>query len=334
MIQHGSHRITELWRLKGASGDHVVQPPAKAGSLLKAALERIQEGFEYLQRMEYPSASPVPGLWHPQSKEFLSRACTQCPVFQFGPSALCPDAGHCWKESGPFHLTPVLENTDKIPSQPSFSNLNSPGALSLSSHGRHSRPLIIFVALSWTLSHLDVKYHFYFWQENSGIRPDKIMVRGTEASCLSRCEAPYCFVQWECPSRMQMQFYLKSVYKWLLFKMPWNCHLNFSWIGNEDPCLSNRMSLYCNTFCRQGQSCQESQEQSWRVHECLYKEIKVTAPLPGSLQWTMMARAGTSGNHVRYSQRELVASASACCDLTSLSVTQQNNPKDLKSPRE
>lgn len=117
--------------------------------------------------------------------------------------------------------------------------------------------------------------------------------------------------------------------------MPWNCHLNFSWIGNEDPCLSNGTSLYCNRFCRQGQYAVQpaNQEWSWRVHKGWSKEIKVTdlCQDPCSGPWWLWA--GTSGNNVRCSWWELVGSVWGCRDLFSFSVTQQKD-KDLKWPVE
>lgn len=44
-----------------------------------------------------------------------------------------------------------------------------------------------------------------------------------------------------------------SLCKWLLFNVPWDCHSNFAWIGNECCCLSIRKYLCSSRVCRQGQ---------------------------------------------------------------------------------
>lgn len=50
-------RITELYKLEETPGDHRVQPPPKAGSLLQVTQESIQLGPEYLQRKRVHSLS-------------------------------------------------------------------------------------------------------------------------------------------------------------------------------------------------------------------------------------------------------------------------------------
>lgn len=53
--------ITELQELEGASGDHRVQPPCKAGFLQQAAKVGIQASLEYLQRRN--STTSLGHLW-------------------------------------------------------------------------------------------------------------------------------------------------------------------------------------------------------------------------------------------------------------------------------
>ena len=59
--------------LEGASGDHLVQSPAKAASLEQGPQKSIQVGCGYLQRrwLHYLPGQPVPLLCHPHSKEVL-----------------------------------------------------------------------------------------------------------------------------------------------------------------------------------------------------------------------------------------------------------------------
>jgi len=61
------HRITEWQEMEGTSGDHWVQPPAKAGFLQQVAQVGIQMGLEYLQRRELHNLSgqPDPVVCHP-----------------------------------------------------------------------------------------------------------------------------------------------------------------------------------------------------------------------------------------------------------------------------
>ena len=86
----------DLWRSSSPT------PLLEQDHLEHVAQDRVQAGFEYLQRRRLHSLSgqPVPVLGHPQSKEVFSHVQMELPVFQFVPIAPCPVAGHHLKESG------------------------------------------------------------------------------------------------------------------------------------------------------------------------------------------------------------------------------------------
>jgi len=71
-------------------------PLPKQSHLQQAAQDRIQAGFEYLQRRRFHNFSrqPVPVLCHPHSEEVLPHVQTELPVPQFVPAAPCPVTGH------------------------------------------------------------------------------------------------------------------------------------------------------------------------------------------------------------------------------------------------
>jgi len=68
----------------------------KQGHLQQAAQDRVQVGFEYLQRRRLRSlpGQPVPGLRHPQREEVLPYVQSELPLLQFVPIAPCPVTGH------------------------------------------------------------------------------------------------------------------------------------------------------------------------------------------------------------------------------------------------
>lgn len=66
-------RFTESYGLQVTSEDHLVQPPAEAGSLGLIVQESIQADLEYLQRrLDHLCRQPVPVLCHCQSKDAFS----------------------------------------------------------------------------------------------------------------------------------------------------------------------------------------------------------------------------------------------------------------------
>jgi len=97
--------------LCGSSGP---TPLAKQGHLEQAAQDRIQVGFEYLQRrrLHNPSGQPGSGLCHPQSNEILPRV-----QVELESSEQSPCGAHVWvKEHG---AEPCRSLVSKLP--PSYS---------------------------------------------------------------------------------------------------------------------------------------------------------------------------------------------------------------------
>ena len=117
-------RITESQHGRGWQGPlwlNQSNPLPKQGHPEQAAQDLVQAGLEYLQRrrLHSPSGQPGPGLR--QSEKVLPRVQMELPMLQFVPVALCPAAGHHWKESGPILLTPTLQifvGISKVLSQP------------------------------------------------------------------------------------------------------------------------------------------------------------------------------------------------------------------------
>ena len=62
----------------------------------QAAQDRVQVGFEYLQRRRLHNlpGQPVPVLCHPQREEVLPCFQTELPMLQFVPIAPCPVTGN------------------------------------------------------------------------------------------------------------------------------------------------------------------------------------------------------------------------------------------------
>ena len=117
------HRMVGVGR--DLCGPSSPTPLPKQGHPEQAAQDRVQASLEYLQRRRLHNlpGQPVPGLCHPQREEVLPHVQTELPVLQFVLVALCPVAGHHWKESGPILLTPTLQiflGVYKVPSQPSL----------------------------------------------------------------------------------------------------------------------------------------------------------------------------------------------------------------------
>ena len=67
------YRITEWLGMKGTSGDHPAQRPARAGSPTAGSTVSLQAGLNGSREGD-PTASwqPVPGFCHPQGKDILS----------------------------------------------------------------------------------------------------------------------------------------------------------------------------------------------------------------------------------------------------------------------
>jgi len=76
----------DLW------GSSSPTPLPKQGHPEQAAQDRVQAGFEYLQRRRphNPSGQPVPVLRHPQSEEVLPHVQMELPALQYVPVAPCP----------------------------------------------------------------------------------------------------------------------------------------------------------------------------------------------------------------------------------------------------
>jgi len=67
-----SQNDTKSGRSEGTIGDHLVQPPAKAGSLQQVTQESVQACFEYLNKRPHSlSGQSVPVLCHSHGKEVL-----------------------------------------------------------------------------------------------------------------------------------------------------------------------------------------------------------------------------------------------------------------------
>jgi len=94
------HRLPQNHRIAGVGRDlwesSSPLPLPRQGHLEQVAQDRIQAGFEYLQRrrLYILSGQPVPGLRHPQSGEVLPHVQTELPMYLSVPVAPCPVTGH------------------------------------------------------------------------------------------------------------------------------------------------------------------------------------------------------------------------------------------------
>lgn len=84
-----NHRITEWLGLEDTRRSSSSTLLLKQIHLEQTAQDRIQAGFEYLQRRRVHNLSgqPVPVLWHPQSRKVFSYILIKLPVIQFVPIA-------------------------------------------------------------------------------------------------------------------------------------------------------------------------------------------------------------------------------------------------------
>jgi len=133
------------------------------GCLDPVAQDHVQTAFQYLQgeRLHNLSGQPVPGLSHPRSKEVLPDVQRNLPVPQFVPTASCTVAKHHWKDLGSvlFALScQVFIHIYKIPPSLLLPRVKNTDSLSLSPFERCSNPLIILVALHWTLSSMSISF--------------------------------------------------------------------------------------------------------------------------------------------------------------------------------
>lgn len=149
------HRVTAQLSLEEAAGDRLVQIPcSEQGQWGQFAQGHVDSGFRYLQgwRLHSLSAQPVPGCGHPHSNFFPYYFYVKCPVFQCMPTVSWLSVGLKEKSLGlsSLHTNQVFIHINKIPLI--FFHLNSPRFLNLSSKERCSSPLIISMALHWTLS--------------------------------------------------------------------------------------------------------------------------------------------------------------------------------------
>jgi len=98
--QHRLPRESQNRRMVGVGrdlcGSSSPTPLPKQGHLQQAEQDRIQAGFEYLQRRRLHNlpGQPVLVLRHPQSEEVLPYVQTELPLLQFVPIAPCPVTGH------------------------------------------------------------------------------------------------------------------------------------------------------------------------------------------------------------------------------------------------
>lgn len=155
-MRHGGHNFSQLSQ-KSQNGQDQEGPlgpsspaPSQAG-IPTAGCPGIPGGFwrSPRRRFFFLSGQPVPAL--SVSKYIIYSKINKCflmfqietPMFQFVPIASHPISGHTWKELG----SPcIFMHKDEFPPETS-AGWTGP-ALSLSSHVRYSRSLIIFVALS------------------------------------------------------------------------------------------------------------------------------------------------------------------------------------------
>ena len=93
---------------------HPVQPPLpKQGHLQQAAQDRIQVGFEYLQRSRLHNlpGQPGPVLRHPQREEVLPHVQVELPMLQFVPvkdENIISMISHAHGQSGTSSLPVIL----------------------------------------------------------------------------------------------------------------------------------------------------------------------------------------------------------------------------------
>ena len=155
MVTSQNHRIIGIRRdlCRSSSSTSLL----KQVHLDQAAQDIVQAGFEYLQwrRIHNLCGQPVPGLHDAQSEEFLPHVQMELPMLQFVPVAPYPSLGTIEKSLAPSSWHPPLRYLKAFIRSPLsllFCRLNKPSSLSLSSQERCFGPLIIFVALRWTLS--------------------------------------------------------------------------------------------------------------------------------------------------------------------------------------
>lgn len=148
IISHTSHRNHRMAKVgKGPLGPSS-PAPAQAGLPTAGSQEYVLVVFGGLQGGD---SSFSLGSLCPVSKYIIYSKINKCflmfqietPMFQFVSIASCPISGHSWKGLGSPH---IFMHKDEFP--PGTSPSWTGPALSLSSHVRYSRSLIIFVALS------------------------------------------------------------------------------------------------------------------------------------------------------------------------------------------
>ena len=99
-----NHRMVGVGRDLCGSSSPTLLP--KQGHLEQAVQDLVQAGLEHLQRRLHSlPGQPVLVLRYPQREEVLLHVQMELPLLQFVPIALCPVAGHYWKEFGPILLT-------------------------------------------------------------------------------------------------------------------------------------------------------------------------------------------------------------------------------------